>query len=322
MTGPGRGVAIGLDVGGTKVLGVALDSSGTVVGETRQRTPHHPDGLLDTLEGAVTDLAERSDEPVDTVPIGVGLPGLITVDGVLVTSPNIPGVVSLDIRAQLHERLRRPVVVTNDATCAALAEWRLGAGRGLDDVVMITLGTGIGGGVVSGGRLMVGAHGFAGEFGHMVVDPHGPRCPCGRRGCWERFASGSGLAYLARLAAAEDRAARILDLAGGDETAIRGEHVHAAAEEGDAEARAVIDVFGRWVALGLANLTNAFDPDAFVLGGGLAEGASLYLPPIERWFRDLLYAPELRRCPDLSFAQLGEHAGAIGAALFGLDRLG
>jgi glucokinase len=311
--------AIGLDVGGTKVLGVALGAAGDVIVETRRRTPHDPDGLLDALERTAADLAERAEEDLDGVPIGVGLPGLISVGGVLVASPNIPGVTQLDIRGELQRRLGRPVAVSNDATCAVLAEWRRGAGRGNDDIVMVTLGTGIGGGVVSGGRLIVGAHGFTGEFGHMVIDPNGPACPCGRRGCWERYASGSGLAYLARLAAAEGRAARIVELAGGDDAAIRGEHVHVAAAEGDAEARAVIDTFGRWVALGLANLTNAFDPAAFVLGGGLAEGAELYLPPIERWYHDLLYAPDLRPRPALSFASLGERAGAIGAALLALE---
>ncbi len=160
------------------------------------------------------------------------------------------------------------MAVTNDATCAALAEWRFGAGRGVDDMVMVTLGTGIGGGVVAGGRLIVGANGFAGEFGHMVVDPDGPPCPCGRRGCWERYASGSGLAQLARAAAVGGRLRRVVEVAGGDAGMVRGEHVQAAAREGDPGAVAVVDEFARWVALGLVNLTNALDPARFVLGGG------------------------------------------------------
>jgi glucokinase len=306
------GRRLGIDVGGTKCLGVLLDDEGTIVAETRQRTPYDPDALLDVLTDIVDELSGGGG-PVATV--GVGAPGLITLDGVLQSSPNVPEVTQLDIAGGLSRRLERTVVVGNDATCAALAEWRQGAGRGLDDLVMITLGTGIGGGIVAGGRLVLGRNGFSGEFGHMVVDPDGPPCPCGRRGCWERYASGSGLAQLARAAAIGGRLRRVVQVAGDDVALVRGEHVQAAAEEGDPGALAVIDEFARWVALGLVNLTNAFDPAAFVLGGGLAEGAHLYLEPIQRWFSELLYAPDLRPHPALTFAELGEHAGAIGAAL-------
>ena len=138
--------------------------------------------------------------------VGVGLPGSITVDGVLTSSPHLPGVVQFDAASRSEERLGRTVKVTNDASCAALAESRVGAGRGVDDLIMITLGTGIGGGVIAGGRLLLGAHGYLGEFGHMMIDPDGPVCPCGKRGCWERYASGSAIALEAkRLAIYEGR---------------------------------------------------------------------------------------------------------------------
>jgi glucokinase len=306
------GPRLGIDVGGTKCLGILLDDDDAIVAETRARTPYDRDALLDVLTEIVGELSAGG-RPVASV--GVGAPGLITLDGVLQSSPNVPEVTQLDIAGGLSRRLDRAVVVGNDATCAALAEWRQGAGRGVDDLVMITLGTGIGGGIVAGGRLVLGRSGFAGEFGHMVVDPDGPPCPCGRRGCWERYASGSGLAQLARAAAIGGRLRRVVQVAGDDVALVRGEHVQSAAEEGDPGALAVIDEFARWVALGLVNLTNAFDPAAFVLGGGLAEGAHLYLEPIRHWFSELLYAPDLRPHPALTFAELGEHAGAIGAAL-------
>jgi glucokinase len=303
---------VGIDVGGTKCLGVVLDGAGSIVAETRERTPYDRDALLDVLTSIVHELTASTG---DVASVGVGAPGLISLAGVLHSSPNVPDVTQLDIAGSLTTRLARRVAVGNDATCAALAEWQHGAGRGLDDLVMVTLGTGIGGGIVAGGQLVVGNNGFAGEFGHMVVDPDGPPCPCGRRGCWERYASGSGLAQLARTAAVGGRLRRVVSVAGGDVGLVRGEHVQLAAEEGDPGALAVIDEFARWVALGLVNLTNAFDPTAFVLGGGLAEGAHLYLEPIRHWFTQLLYAPDLRPHPALSFAELGEHAGAIGAAL-------
>jgi glucokinase len=305
-------LAAGIDVGGTKCLGVVVDASGAVGAETRRPTPRGGDALIDALAGVAGDLEAAA----GALPaIGVGVPGLVTLDGVLRASPNIPDVSELDVAGRLGARLQRPIVVGNDATWATLAEWRIGAGRGVDNLVMVTLGTGIGGGVVAGGRLVVGAHGFTGEFGHMVVDPNGWPCPCGRRGCWERYASGSGLAQLARVAAIGGRLRRVVEMAGGDAALVRGEHVQAAAREGDEPALAVVDEFARWVALGLVNLTNALDPEAFVLGGGLAEGADLYLEPIQRWFTALLYSPQLRPHPALAFAVLGERAGAIGAAL-------
>jgi glucokinase len=304
--------AAGIDVGGTKCLGVVIDADGEVVAETRRPTPRGGDALIDALAEVAADL-EAAAGPLPA--LGVGVPGLVTLEGVLRASPNIPDVAEVDVAGRLGTRLSVPLVVGNDATWAALSEWRVGAGRGYDDLVMVTLGTGIGGGLVTGGRLVVGAHGFTGEFGHMVVDPNGPPCVCGRRGCWERFASGSGLAQLARVAAVGGRLRRVVAVAGGEPALVRGEHVQAAAREGDEGALAVVDEFARWVALGLVNLTNALDPAMFVLGGGLAEGADLYLEPIERWFGALLYSPQLRPHPELAFAVLGERAGAIGAAL-------
>ena len=305
------GISVGLDVGGTKCLGVALDATGEIVAEERRPTPRG-DGSIPKLIDTLAELADALG-PYDE--LGVGVPGLVNRTGVLQAAPNLDGVAHFDVAEQLAERLGHDVAVDNDATCAALAEWSYGVGRGTSDLVLVTLGTGIGGGLVAGGRLQRGAHGFAGEFGHMVVDPDGPPCPCGRRGCWERYASGSGLARLAREAAVGRRVDRVLELAGGDPEVVRGEMVQQAAREGDADALAVIDDFGRWVALGLVNLTNALDPEMFVLGGGLAAGADLYLDPIRRWFRELLYQPELRGLPAVAFASSYERAGAIGAAL-------
>ncbi|HSM66252.1 MAG TPA: ROK family protein [Ilumatobacteraceae bacterium] len=305
---------MGIDVGGTKAQGVALDADGTVVATAQRPTPRG-DGSLARL---ITTLADLADElgpgPDHEHGIGVGVPGLVTRTGVLRAAPNLDGVAEFDVAGRLGERLGCRVLVDNDATCATVAEWQLGAGRGVDSMLLVTLGTGIGGGLVANGAVQRGVNGFAGEFGHMVVDPNGPRCPCGRQGCWERYASGSGLAMLAREAATGRRLANVVRHAGGDAQAVRGEHVQAAAREGDPEALAVIDDFARWVALGLANLTNAFDPEMFVLGGGLAAGADLYLEPIVQWFGELLYQPHLRPVPGVEFARWGPLAGAVGAA--------
>ena len=305
---------VGIDVGGTKALGVALDASGVVVAEQTRPTPRGHDSLgplIDTLVELAGSLEVEAS-------LGVGVPGLVNRAGVLQAAPNLDGVAHFDVagllRAAFAGREMR-IEVDNDATCATVTEWKLGVGAGVADLVLVTLGTGIGGGLVVNGELVHGRNGFAGEFGHMVVDPTGPLCPCGRRGCWERYASGSGLAMLAREAAIARRCRAVVELAGGDPQDVRGEHVQAAARAGDAEALAVIDEFARWVALGLSNLTNALDPQMFVLGGGLAAGADLYLDRIVAWFRELLYQPHLREIPRIEFAASGPRAGAIGAAL-------
>ena len=314
MSGAGRrsaGRRVGIDVGGTKAQGVALAPDGTVLAQVRRDTPRGEQ----SLEPLVDRLVEMATELGAEEAIGIGVPGLVDRSGVLHAAPNLDGVADFDIRSRLRDRLDLEVHVDNDGTNTALAEWQLGAGRGATDMLVATLGTGIGGGIVADGRLHRGRNGFAGEFGHMVVHPDGPECPCGRRGCWETFASGTGLARLARDAASDHRLGSVLDRVGGDPAAVRGEHLLAAARDGDPQAVAVIDHFSWWVALGLSNLTNAFDPQLFVLGGGVAEGADLYLEPIERHFRDRLYQSHLRPLPDIRFAEWGPLAGAVGAAL-------
>ena len=305
------GISVGLDVGGTKCLGVAVDVNGEIVAEERRPTPRG-DGSIPKLIDTLAELADVLG-PYDE--LGVGVPGLVTRGGVLRAAPNLDGVADVDIAGRLGAELGHTVRVDNDATCATVAEWMFGAAQGMDDIVLVTLGTGIGGGLVQSGRLQRGRNGFAGEYGHMVVDPDGPPCPCGRRGCWERYASGSGLARLAREAAVGRRVSRVLELAGGDPEAVRGEMVQQAAREGDEDSLAVIDDFGRWVAIGLVSLSNALDPEMFVLGGGLAAGSDLYLDPIKAWYQELIYQPDLRPMPRIEFARWSERAGAVGAAL-------
>lgn len=307
-------LTVGVDLGGTKCLGVVVDHLGSVVDEVRVPTPRGKEATLDVLGDVAATLRDRQ-RGGTVLGAGVGVPGLVDADGILRFAPNLPGVNELPLAGPLAERLGLPVVIENDASCAGWGEREAGAGRGRAHMILVTLGTGIGGGIVLGGRLYRGHHGFAGEIGHMVVDPNGPPCPCGQRGCWERFASGSGLGRLAREAAVGARADRIVALAGGDPELVKGEHVTAAAAEGDAEALEVMASFGWWVALGLANLANAFDPQLFVLGGGLVEAGDVLLEPVRTAFRELLDGAEHRPAVEILPAQLGEHAGAIGAGL-------
>ena len=304
-------VSIGLDVGGTKVLGVVVDPAhpSVVLAERRVPTPDGGEGLVETL----LDLVGALD--ASPTAIGVGVPGLVDRAGSLHMGPHLRRMHDVPLARLLAERSGLPAVVDNDANCAAVAEQVAGAAIGEDDALVITLGTGIGGGVITGGLLLHGAHGFAGEAGHMVVDPNGPPCPCGKRGCWERFASGSGLGRLARDAAEGGRLDAAVALAGGDPEGVRGEHVTAAAAAGDREAHAVLDDFSRWIALGLANLVNVLDPAVIVIGGGLVEAADLLLPEVRRQFAGLVMAGDRRPPVPIVPAVLGERAGAIGAAL-------
>ena len=316
-------LAVGVDVGGSKILGVLTDREGAVHAEARRETPPTTDapGVLvaDTVAQVLADLAALAGRDLAGLPVGVGLPGMLSRDGVLVFSPNLPSASGADMAAVLGARLGHArLTLANDADAAAVGEHRLGAGRDADHFVMVTLGTGIGGGLVVDGRLLRGSGGFAGEIGHVVVDPSGPRCPCGRRGCWERYASGAGVARLAREAAVAGRLEGLVATV-GDPEAVRGEDVTHAAAAGDRQALAVLEEVGWWLALGLANLVAVLDPARVVVGGGLAEASTLLLPPTRRFLAGLLEAGERRPGVEVLAAELGYRAGAVGAALLAAD---
>ena len=313
--------AIGVDIGGTKVLAVRLSATGEVEAWSKLRTPVGAGDVIDTVLVGVAHVAEATGERLGSLPLGVGFPGMLDRNGTAHFCPHLHSVDGMDLRQLLAER-RDPsatTVVLNDATAACWAEHSVGAAQGFDDVLMVTLGTGIGGGMVTRGRLLEGAHGFAGEIGHMVIDPHGPPCPCGKRGCWERFASGDGLGRLAREAALAGKLGSAMKRAGDDPDAVRGEHVTEAALDGHPDAQAVMREFAWWLALGLANLSNVLDPSVIVLGGGLIEAEQAVMGPLRDAFANLVEAPEARRV-EVVAAQLGEKAGAVGAALLAAQR--
>jgi glucokinase len=311
----GPNPTIGVDIGGTKVLGVAVGPDGSVLADAKLATPRAGEALLDAVAGLVAALAARI--PGSTVgAVGVGAPGLVDTNGVLHVAPNLPEVAGVAIGAGLAARLSgMPLRLGNDATFAGWAEYSIGAARGSAHTLLVTLGTGIGGSIVIGHRLVEGAHGYAGEFGHMVVDADGPECPCGRRGCWERLASGGALARLGRRAAASGAAPRVLELAGGEPGSVLGEHVTIAASEGDAAARELLCEYGRWVALGLANLVNLFDPDCVVVGGGVVAAWAVLETPVTSAFSAQALGVDQRTKVRLVPAALGERAGAIGGAI-------
>jgi glucokinase len=338
---------VGCDTGGTKLFGVAIDPAGAILSSVRRPTPPSGEELLDAIAAMVLELAGSSTEALDAdeLSVGLGIPGLVDTAGVLRTAPNLPGVEGTALAAGLQRRIeatRRsaagldrpagiaPVVpaigVDNDATCAGIGEWRLGAARGVSDALVITFGTGIGGAIIAGGQVVHGRHGFGGEVGHMVVDPSGPDCPCGQRGCWEQLASGSALTSSARALVARGGGRRIAALAaagaggaGDGARSIRGEHVTAAAKEGDPDALECFDLLAGWLGLGLTNLVNALDPELIVIGGGLSSAGECLLQPLRRYVTGSAMGGVSREFPRIVTAELGEMAGAIGAAFVGAD---
>lgn len=313
---------IGIDVGGTKSLAVAIDMDGAVLADRTDTTRATASALVDLLVEQIEGLREALGSEVAVRGVGVGIAGLVGLDGRLRRAPNLVDADEFPVQARLEPRVGVPVFVDNDANCAARAEMMVGAGVGVRDALVVTLGTGIGGAVVVDGEVRRGAAGMAGEPGHMMVDPNGPDCVCGLRGCWERYASGAGLAHLGRLAAADGRLATVLAAVGDDLERLRGEHITRAARSGDADAMAVLDIFAWWVAVGVANSAALLDPELVIVGGGLVREWDLYGDSVSRALGDLLLAADHRPPISVVPARAGVGAGALGAALLARAEVG
>jgi glucokinase len=245
---------------------------------------------------------------------------MIDLDGVIHYAPNVPGFRRVPVRAALAEATGLPTIVDNDANTAAYGELKVGVARGVKDAMVITLGTGIGGGVIVDGKVLRGANGFAAEIGHFQIDPAGPPCACGEPGHWEAAASGNALGRMARDAAAAGDAPSILEQAAGDVDAIRGHHVSAAARAGAPDALALVDRYSFNVAIGLVGLANIFDPALIAIAGGLVNDGELFLGPMRDHFLGHIEGAPYRPTPEIVPAGMGEHAGVVGAALLALDQ--
>jgi glucokinase len=313
-----RRLAIGIDIGGTKVAGGVVDVDGTITHRARRDTPHRsksPSVVEDTIAEVVDELL-RVVGPETVVAVGIGAAGFVAADrATVVFAPHLSWRHE-PLQEALQKRMAPPIFVDNDANAAAWAEWRFGAAQGESHVMMITLGTGIGGGILINGQVQRGRFGIAGEFGHMQVVPGGHRCECGNRGCWEQYASGNALVREARsLVSANSPIARdLLDRVGGRPGDLTGPLITEAARDGDPTSRELLAEIGNWLGVGIANLAAAFDPGTFVVGGGVSAAGDLLLSSARETFKRQLagrgYRPEAR----IVAAQLGNDAGLIGAA--------
>ncbi|GAB3265971.1 ROK family glucokinase [Nocardioides dilutus] len=306
-------LACGIDVGGTKISGGVVDENGAVLEELRVVSPATD---VEAIEDAITSLVTELRSRHEIGAVGVGAAGYVDkARAVVMFAPNIAWR-DVNLKAELEDRIHLPVVVENDANAAAWGEFTYGAGHDVDDLLLVTVGTGVGGGVVLDGELYRGAFGVGAEIGHMRVVPDGILCGCGNRGCLEQYGSGSALVREARAAARGGSllAADLLARAGGDPDRITGPLVTEAARAGDPFAVEQLSVLGRWLGEGIASLTAVLDPAVVVIGGGVSEADELLLDPIRAAFASQLTGRGHRPVLDIRRARLGNRAGLIGAA--------
>jgi glucokinase len=307
------GLAIGVDIGGTKVAAGVVDEQGRIVATARHDTPSHDPAKIEEI---IADVVRELQATHDVEAVGIGAAGFVDASrSTVIFAPNLAWR-DEPLRKAIEARCGLPVVVENDANAAAWAEARFGAGRGEEYLVMLTLGTGLGGGLVIDGQLYRGRLGVAAELGHITVEPGGRRCGCGGRGCWERYASGRALVREAQEIASLSPAiaSRLLDLAGGRPEAITGLAVTQAAKDGDEAALEAFRVVGTWLGHGMAAMAAVLDPGMFVLGGGVSAAGELLREPAMRTLQERITARAYREVPTVRIAELGPEAGIVGAA--------
>ncbi|MEV5507028.1 ROK family glucokinase [Streptomyces orinoci] len=306
------GLTIGVDIGGTKIAAGVVDEEGSILATCKVPTPDTPEGVIDAIADAVRTVSEG----FEVEAVGIGAAGYVDDKRATVLfAPNINWRHEA-LKDKVEQRVGLPVVVENDANAAAWGEYRFGAGQGHDDVICITLGTGLGGGIIIGNKLRRGRFGVAAEFGHIRVVPDGLLCGCGSQGCWEQYASGRALVRYAkqRAQATPENATVLLGLGDGTPEGIQGKHVSDAARQGDPVAIDSFRELARWAGAGLADLASLFDPSAFIIGGGVSDEGDLVLDPIRKSFRRWLVGSQWRPHAQVLAAQLGGKAGLVGAA--------
>jgi glucokinase len=305
------GLTIGVDVGGTKIAAGVVDENGEILARTRVPTPADPQWAVGAIADAVKELRAQH----EVVAVGVGAPGYIDRDrSTVIMAPNINWE-NEPLKARIEDLVHLPTVIENDANAAAWGEFRFGAAARHNDMIMITVGTGIGGGIVLDGRMHRGSFGVAGEIGHLNMVPDGLPCGCGSKGCWEQYGSGRALRRYGRERAGSEPVLgkRLLELNEGLADTITGSQITQAAEERDPLALEVYDELADWLGRGMADLAALFDPAVFVLGGGVSDSGNLLLEPVAKAFEKYLIGGVHRPRAEVLLASLGSAAGISGA---------
>lgn len=315
---------LGIDLGGTKILAAVATSQGEILAREYCATPalEGPEAVIKTiLEASHNVVGKAGVTTVQLAATGVGAAGTSNPHtGVISYSPNLPGWKDVPLKDIMERELGVQTFVGNDANAAALGELYFGVGRGIRNLVYVTISTGIGGGIIIDGKLYSGTSGVAGEVGHMTIDANGPRCSCGNYGCWESLASGNALAREARHRVSQGARTTILDHAQGNIEQVTARTVHEAALEGDALAHELIARTSYYTGVGFANLINIFNPELIIVGGGLSNMGNLLLEPAVKVARErALKAP----CEAVRFAlaQLGSDSGVLGSVALALEEM-
>ena len=308
---------VGVDLGGTNISVGITDENWKIVGRGQRPTlsPRAADALFDDLAAAVYDaVAAAGLTMADIESVGIGIPGSIEKEkGVIEFSNNLE-FHHVPARAMLVDRLRCPVYMDNDANCAALGEALAGCGKGVDSFVAITLGTGVGSGIVIGGKLVNGVNDAAGECGHMVIDIDGAPCNCGRNGCWEAYASATALIAQTKAAMQAHPESKCWELSGGDIEAVNGKIAFDAWRAGDPAGTQLVEKYMHYLAVGLGNLINALQPAIICVGGGIGHERENLLVPLRELVKAERYTRYADKQTQLVSAQLGNDAGIVGAA--------
>ena len=315
---------VGVDIGGTNLKAGLVDESGVLLATQKMKVASIADdeGLGWTVASLVQELACTVNIPVsDVASVGVGVPGTVEIrSGSINYTCNLP-LRNVPLRKLFHRYLSIPLYIENDANCAALAEYLVGAGRDSKRFVTVTLGTGVGAGIVHNGKIYHGANGMAGEVGHMVIQRDGLPCPCGRRGCWEQYASATALKRLTAEALAAHPDSILAQVVAENEGRVSGQSAFIAARRGDPVGQQVCDEYVDYLACGVVNVVNIFQPDTLAIGGGVSNEAEeqLLLPVRQRVARESIPCGRDRRTRIVK-AELGNRAGLIGAALLGKNK--
>lgn len=306
---------IGVDLGGTQIRSALMDENGNILNRVTEWTlaEEGPEAIIGRLEEAIREAAGVMDW-AQIRGIGIGAPGPLNPwTGVIHKAPNLPGWHEVPLRNLIAETFKVPAYVGNDANLAALAEKRFGAGKGVDDLVYMTISTGIGGGVIVGGELLLGAHGLAAELGHHTIDINGPRCGCGNIGCLEALAAGPAIARHAVDLIEGGAETSIMELAQGDLNRVTAKLVTRAAKKGDQVAIGIIQRAGFYIGVGIVNLLHILDPELVIIGGGVSKAGDLLFDSIQAtvWERAMeAFVRQVRIVP----AALGDDVGLLGAA--------
>ncbi|NCO66195.1 MAG: hypothetical protein AUK32_06505 [Candidatus Aquicultor secundus] len=317
----GRKVAIGVDVGGTKIAVAAVDAEGRMVASSKAATPAGTsEDVVTAIKGLIAKLIESTADIGEVMGIGLAVAGTIDWEqGVVVQSPNLP-FANLRLKSIVESNFGLSAFMDNDGNLATLGEKYYGAGRDADNIVGLTLGTGIGAGIIIDGCLYRGATGSAAEIGHMVIEATGPRCSCGSYGCFEEMAAGRALVRIAKERAGHTKDSLILKLAGGSIQAITGPMVTEAAQKNDPLALDIFNEVGFWLGIGINNVINIFNPELVILGGGMAEAGDLVLAPARKVIAERTLHPN-QDVAEVVLADLGNQAGLLGAAALVFNQL-